>query len=365
MLVFFMTSPVSNVLEVPRHQPLQHTRIVTETLPLPEQGQITLAVERFGLSANNLSYALLGDMLGHWTPFPAAAGWGRVPAWGVGTVLVGDPAVAPVGARYLGYLPMATHVGMRAVDARPGLRDVSSERASMLPMYRQLRRVDTDPTWDDALIDAEVLMQPVYPPAGLLDDDLRRAGTQHVIISSASSKTSMGMGRLLVERGVHVTGLSRGTNTRDAASVGAFDQVLPYDDLSAIPLNDDTTYVDVAGDPAITRAVHERLGARLSHSIAVGGSHLAALGGIPAPDPNMPGPMIVRFSVGQRETELTGQHGRDAVDEIKQNARRKLVPWADEALTVQHLTGLQAAQDAWDRIGRGSLAALNAITVTP
>lgn len=360
-----MTTEPGFVLEVLRDQPLEHIRVAAETLPPPGQGQVVLAVERFGLSSNNLTYALLGDMLGHWAPFPAAAGWGRVPVWGAATVVAGDPAVALVGARFVGYLPMATRVMMRAVAAHPGLRDVSVERTGMLPLYRELRRIDIDPTWSDDLIDAEVLMLPVYKPAGLLDDDLRRAGTRHVVISSASSKTSMGIARLLVDRGVHVTGLSGRARAQTAASVGAFAQVLPYDDLDAIPVSEDTTYVDVAGDPAVARAVHERLGSALSHSIAVGGSHLAALGGPPAPDPTLPGPPIVRFSVGQREVELTEQLGRAAVDQIEQDARQVLVPWADRTLRVQHVDGLEAARDAWTRIGLGNLGALDAITVSP
>ena len=353
------------VLEMDRGRPLQHTRVTVEPLPPPGPGQLVLAVERFGMSSNNLTYALLGDLLGHWAPFPAADGWGRVPAWGVATVVAGDPALAPVGARFTGYLPMATHVLVRAVAAHPGLLEISAGRAAMLPMYRELRRIDTDPTWRADLVDAEVVMLPVSPAAGLLDDDLLRAGTRHVVVSSASSKTALGVGRLLVGRGVRVTGLSARARARTVASVGAFDQVLPYDDLAALPVEQDTTYLDVAGDPAIARALAERLGPALTRSIAVGGSRLAALGGLPAPDATMPGPPVVRFSVGERAVELTGRLGRAAVDQVERDARRILVPWADTTFRVHHVDGLQAAGDAWRRLGSGSPGALEALTVIP
>lgn len=68
-----MDYPIT-VLEVLRDRPLERTRVAVETLPAPGPGQVLLAVDRFGLSSNNLSYALLGDMLGHWAPFPAADG---------------------------------------------------------------------------------------------------------------------------------------------------------------------------------------------------------------------------------------------------------------------------------------------------
>ena len=33
--------------------------------------QVLLGVDRFALTANNITYALTGDMLGYWTFFPA------------------------------------------------------------------------------------------------------------------------------------------------------------------------------------------------------------------------------------------------------------------------------------------------------
>lgn len=267
--------------------------------------------------------------------------------------------------RFTGYLPMATHVTMSAVADHPGLRDVSDERRDLLPLYRELRRVDDDPTWDEALVDAELAMLPVYPAAGVLDDDLLRAGTGRVVISSASSRTSMAVGRLLVERGIPVTGLSGPARVQAAASVGAYTQVLPYDDLADLDVHDGTTFLDVAGDPSIARAVVDRLGAALSQTIAVGGSRLTTLAGPPAPGPARPGPPVVRFSTAQREVDLAEQLGRAAVDRIEQRARRLLVPWAAQALRVEPLRGLTEAADAWTRVGSGDVDALTALMISP
>lgn len=356
---------LSRVLEVPRDEPLRRTRVTTEALLPPRDGQVHLVVERFGLSSNNVTYALLGDVLGHWLPFPAADGWGRVPAWGVATVVAGDPAVAPVGARFTGYLPMATHVSVHAVATSHGLRVVSPERAEMALMYRELRRIDGDPTWDEDLIDAEVLMLPVSPAAGLLEYDLRRAGTRHVVITSASSKTSLGVGRLLVEHGVRVTGLCGRERVPAVTSVGAFDQVLPYDDLTGLGVIEQTTYVDVAGDPAVTQDVLNRLGSAARGSVAVGGTRLASLGGTSTFEVEQPGPRAVQFDAGQREVDLMDELGHDAVAHIRQHARQVLVPWAAGALNVQRLEGLHAAGQAWVRMGAGSLEPLEAIIVYP
>ena len=45
----------------------------------PPPGEVLFEVERFGFSANNVTYALLGDALRYWDLFPAEPGWGQIP----------------------------------------------------------------------------------------------------------------------------------------------------------------------------------------------------------------------------------------------------------------------------------------------
>jgi len=44
------------------------------------EGEAQLLVERFALSANNITYAIKGEELGYWRLFPAPPGWGVIPA---------------------------------------------------------------------------------------------------------------------------------------------------------------------------------------------------------------------------------------------------------------------------------------------
>ena len=52
-----------------------------------EPGRVLLKVERFGFSANNITYATLGEVMSYWDFFPGPSGWGRVPVWGFATVV--------------------------------------------------------------------------------------------------------------------------------------------------------------------------------------------------------------------------------------------------------------------------------------
>ena len=42
-----------------------------------ESGRVLLRVDAFAFTANNVTYAVAGDMLSYWSFFPARAGWGR------------------------------------------------------------------------------------------------------------------------------------------------------------------------------------------------------------------------------------------------------------------------------------------------
>lgn len=355
----------ATVLEVPRDAPLTQSRLVTSSLPDPDPGGVVLAVERFGVSSNNVSYALLGDLLGHWKPFPAAPGWGRVPVWGTARVLAGDPAVASPGTRLAGYLPMATSVAMRATAGPFGIEDTSPERADMLPLYGRMHRIDSG-VWNDQHAGVEVTLLPVTPAAALLARDLTEAGVQAVVVSSASSRTALALSRLLRVAGVRTTGLTSTARIATVTGLDAYDQLLPYEQVAALPREASTTYVDIAGDSDITRAVHQRMGNALDRSVGFGGSHLSVTGPTALrPDPALPGPQPVRFSAGARQVELGDELGRAAVEVIEAQAREILLPWFSGWLRVETVTGLDAARNAWERVARGDVDGRTAITIKP
>lgn len=65
-----------------RQDALAHTALrTTQDVPLAD-GQVRVRVERFALTANNITYAAMGGMLEYWQFFPSdETGWGIVPVW--------------------------------------------------------------------------------------------------------------------------------------------------------------------------------------------------------------------------------------------------------------------------------------------
>ena len=68
-------------LEVDRDD-LTATSLLETEVPEPADGEALLRVDRVGLTANNVTYAVFGDSMRYWDFFPSQPGWGRVPLWG-------------------------------------------------------------------------------------------------------------------------------------------------------------------------------------------------------------------------------------------------------------------------------------------
>ena len=81
---------------------LRDTRITNTRLPAPAEGEVLVAIDRFALTSNNVSYAVSGDNVGYWGYFPADDGWGKVPVWGCANVIESGCPEVPVGERIWG-----------------------------------------------------------------------------------------------------------------------------------------------------------------------------------------------------------------------------------------------------------------------
>jgi hypothetical protein len=107
-----------------------------------EEGNVR--IDRFALTANNVTYAVMGDTLSYWQFFAASEdGWGRVPVWGIGEVL-------ETGETIYGYFPMSSHVTMKLDDR---LMEVSEHRRELPATYNRYIRVEPDtPHLDEMLL---------------------------------------------------------------------------------------------------------------------------------------------------------------------------------------------------------------------
>ncbi|MGZ4708087.1 MAG: DUF2855 family protein, partial [Acidimicrobiales bacterium] len=271
------------VLEVDRAD-CGRTRLVETSLEPLTDDQVRLRVDRFALTANNVTYAVLGDMLGYWDFFPTGdPAWGRVPAMGWAEVVESTHPDVATGGRYYGWFPMARFADLTVSPTADGLRDDGAHRLAHAPVYRSYVETGHDPMYPavapDRLGDAEdrhALLRGLFLTAFLADcffADQGYFGADAAVVLSASSKTAVGFAQRASERGLGaVVGVTSASNADFVRSLGWYTDVVSYDDIASLPLTDAVS-VDMAGDSAALAAVHERLGDRLKYSMIIGKSH--------------------------------------------------------------------------------------------
>ncbi len=218
---------------------LHQTRVV-DVAPAPlADGEARLRVDAFGLSANNVTYAVIGDMLQYWDFFPAEEGWGRVPVWGFADVVESTHPDLPEGRRCFGYLPMSEElvVAVGRVDDA-GFSDTSPHRRAMASAYSRYQLVDPAGAGSPEE-DRRMLLYPLFFTAFVVDDFLDghdRFGASVLVVSSASSKTALGIARFAAARpGLTVVGLTSPDKVAFVEGLGVCDVVLPYGREDELP----------------------------------------------------------------------------------------------------------------------------------
>jgi len=327
------------------------------------EDEVRLRVDRFGFSSNNVTYAVIGDMLRYWEFFPAsppepgdATSWGRVPVWGFADVVESASVDVAVGERLFGFLPMSTELVIRAGRADGStVSDVSPHRAGLAGAYNSLRRCAADPAWRADREDLQMLLYPLFFTSYLIDDflaDQDDLGASQVVVTSASAKTSIGLAHRLHQRGRRVVGLTSPGNAAFCRSLGVYDEVLHYDEADRLD-RAPSVLVDVAGDQDVVRAVHRRLDAGLALSLIVGDTHWDhEAGGGPA---DLPGPAPTFFFAPGQVAKRSQDWGEEELGRRMAQAWQDYAGWVTGWLTLRHAAGPDAVIEVFRTYLRGGV----------
>lgn len=336
-------------------QDLRDTRVVTRDVPTLGDGEVLLEVDKFALTANNVTYAVAGDQIGYWQFFPAGGGendpnWGIVPVWGFGNVVASQCADVPVGERLYGYFPMATHLVVKPGKVRDrSMIDTAEHRAALPPVYNNYSRTAAEPEELQAIENERALFFPLFMTSYFLYDylvDNDYFGAEQVIVGSASSKTGFGLAYLLhgnPEGGERrrVVGLTSPSNVDFVKSLGTYDEVFAYGDVPSMDAKA-SAFVDMAGNLDVTSSVHNQFAEQLKASIAVGVTHWET----DRTPVEMPGPSPEFFFAPGQIQKREAEWG-PGVAVVKANeAAAKVVHHALEHLTILDQRGPEAVQTA-------------------
>ncbi len=331
---------------------LQQCKFI-ETQP-PDAGHLPadmllVKIDRFAFTANNITYAVLGDQLKYWQLFPAPENFGNIPVWGFGEVIASrHPAIAE-GERLFGYFPMATHLVIEAADVgKRSLRDAAAHRQGVAPVYNAYARVGTDPAFAGRQGDYQALLRPLFMLSLLVDDFLSENsfyGARRVMLSSASSKTAFGLAHLLhtLRKDIRVIGLTSAANTDFVRSLGCYDEVVTYDAVTSLAPDSPVAFVDMAGNSELRTTLHRHFGNQMKYSGRIGLTHRSS-----SPDePELPGAKPTWFSAPDQIRKRAGEWGPGGINARFSAAWSGFAPMLDRWLTVIEGRGEEAVQQVY------------------
>ena len=345
------------------------TRVVEETLDGSlVENEVLLRVDRLALTANNISYAATGDSLGYWGFFPAEAGWGRIPAMGWGEVIGSAHPDIAVGERVWGWFPYSTHLKVlvgNVIASR--LTDVSPHRAEYAPVYAQFDRASSNPIYEASREDQDSLLRGLFMTSWLVEDFMQANecfGAAACLITSASSKTSIGLGHCVHRRGdLASVGITSQGNIAFCESLGCYDKVVAYEDVAGLDTSQPVVMVDMAGSAKVISDLHHHFGDNMKHSCRIGATHYEETGsveGLPGARPEF---FFAPTHVKSRSAELGAKElmTRMGVDYVQ--FRR----FADTWLRVEHSYGAEAVTGTYRAVlaGKADPASGQIVSLAP
>ena len=246
-------------------------------------GEVLVKVDKFAFTANNITYAVAGDQIGYWNFFPPvgknADGWGVIPVWGFADVVESNVAEIPVGDRFYGYFPPASKMKMKPVKVSDRQLVDGAEHRQKLPRgYNVYSRVNAEKGYSSKMDNARALLSPLFLTSfclwdSLVDNDWH--GAKQVLVLSASSKTSIGLGYALHadKNSPNVIGVTSKRNVEMVEGLKLYDETISYDDILNIDKNIPTVIVDMSGNAKLLVALHQHLGDNMKFTSNVGLTH--------------------------------------------------------------------------------------------
>jgi Protein of unknown function (DUF2855) len=329
---------------------LTETQIHQDTPPPLGDGEVRLRIESFSVTANNITYAVIGDMFGYWNFFPAEGGWGVVPMWGHAVVEESRNPDITVGERVYGYLPMGTHLDVLPGKVSvSGFTDMAAHRQPMSPIYNQYSRLAADPEHDPAKEAERMLFGPLFKTGFLIEAMFRREGwfgAQNLIMTSASSKTSMGLASVAKDLSPNIMriGLTSKGNVDFVRGTGLYDEVMAYENVASLPQIPSAS-VDFAGNSGLLRNIHDALGDSLKYSCLVGATHVDARGMGGAGD--MAGPKPVLFFAPDHAVATVQELGPKGFGMAVAASWKTFLSAVDGVVSMDERHGLEAAATAF------------------
>ena len=249
---------------------LLKTRIVqTQNIEIKE-GEISVLIESFAFTSNNVTYGVAGDTIGYWQFFKATEDknndWGCIPVWGFAKIIKSNVEELIVGERLFGCFPPGDILNLKPIKVtNQGFADGKEHRKDLPALYNNYIRLSGDANYDASIDNIRSLLFPLHVTSFCICDALEDEAyyeAEQILIVSASSKTAIGVAQGLQETSntPSIIGLTSQKNLDFVNNLNCYDEVITYDQLSKVNFNLKSVMVDMAGSREILGTLHGSLG---------------------------------------------------------------------------------------------------------
>jgi hypothetical protein len=144
---------------------IHEVSVIRSALPPLQTGQVAFKVEKFGFTANNITYMALGHSFQYFDFFTSNADSSRAccPVWGLATCVESRHDLIKVGERVYGYWPTAQYLVVTPVSVKPAFFYV---HRPLLPLdrkvYNQYFRTSGDVEYSREQEEAMILFRPLW-----------------------------------------------------------------------------------------------------------------------------------------------------------------------------------------------------------
>ena len=339
-------------LEINRSD-IRQSRMADTPKPSADRpGQVVLRLDRFALTSNNVSYAMSGDLLDYWGFFPTEAGFGRLPCMGYGIVVESNNPDIAIGSRYFGFFPVGDFHMVQAEATRAGFVDVAPHREPHAMAYRSFDKVSDI---EEPLDNAYLVLRGLFITSFLSEDFIRdndMFGATQVIVTSASSKTSIALAHCLRENSsAKVIALTSASNVDFTQNVDLYNEIVTYDDIESLDPTVPTVLVDMSGNSSVIARVHNHFDEALKYSCKVGATHWDQTGS----DKGIAGPKPQFFFAPSQMAKRSKEWGREEFNERIQTALTMFLDDSTRWLTIEHTHGADAVARIYNELVQGQV----------
>lgn len=338
------------------------TRIVETQSRDLEQNEVRAKVDAFSFTANNITYAAVGEQIGYWQFFPAAQDpdntWGIIPVWGFATVEESLHSDIKQGERLFGYFPPSSNVVLKPSKVSElSFIDGADHRSQLPAGYNLYRRVPAVESSNKLADQERMLLYPLFVTAFCLHDMLQDKnwfGAQQVVIGSASSKTSIGLAYALAEddSAPKIVALTSDRNRESVENLGIYDEIAVYDSLESIDASVPTTIVDMSANGEIMGRLHQHLGDNLKFCSNVGLTHWESA----KPGPGYNAERSQMFFAPGHIAQRIQDWGADGFEAKSSAFIMRTALKSRDWLSMREIDGLTGLQDIYDDVCHGRIA---------